>query len=124
VNEFAFTTFFSFCLLIPFVLRFESGETMIITWEHIVASGQSISFLWNVGMAGICFYIYNELQNVILGSLGPVPTAVGNTLKRIAIFVALYFFTVGETFPISKMIGCTIAMIGCFGFAICDSKKI
>ena len=64
------------------------------------------------------------MQNVVLGSLGPVPTAVGNTLKRVVIFVALYLFTTGETFPMPKVIGCAIAIAGCMAFAIFDSKKI
>ena len=63
------------------------------------------------------------MQNIVLSSLGPVPTAVGNTLKRVVIFVALYFFTVGETFPMPKVIGCAIAIGGCLAFAIFDSKK-
>jgi hypothetical protein len=49
---------------------------------------------------------------------------VGNTLKRVVIFVALYFFTVGETFPVPKIVGCAIAIAGCLAFAIFDSKKI
>jgi len=64
------------------------------------------------------------MQNIVLGSLGPVPTAVGNTLKRVVIFVALYIFTSSETFPIEKIIGCAIAVGGCLAFAIFDSKKI
>ena len=75
-------------------------------------------------MCGMSFYLYNEMQNKVLGSLGPVPTAVGNTLKRVVIFVALYLFTVGETFPLPKVIGCAIAVAGCLGFAVCDAKKI
>jgi hypothetical protein len=64
------------------------------------------------------------LQNIVLSSLGPVPTAVGNTLKRVVIFVALYLFTKGEEFPLPKIIGCAIAIAGCFGFAIFDSLKM
>ena len=70
------------------------------------------------------FYLYNELQNIVLSSLGPVPTAVGNTLKRVVIFVALYFFTAGETFPLPKVVGSAIAVLGCLAFAICDSRNI
>ena len=70
------------------------------------------------------FYLYNEMQNIVLASLGPVPTAVGNTLKRVVIFIALYFFTEGETFPVPKIIGCAIAVTGCLFFAIFDSKKL
>ena len=82
------------------------------------------SFQLNLFLCGMCFYIYNEVQNIVLGSLGAVPTAVGNTLKRVVIFVALYFFTEGETFPIPKIVGCAIAIAGCLAFAIFDSKKI
>ncbi len=82
------------------------------------------AFLFNVFACGLCFYLYNEMQNIVLGSLGPVPTAVGNTLKRVVIFVALYVFIPSETFPIEKVTGCAIAVAGCLLFAIFDSKKI
>lgn len=82
------------------------------------------AFLYNSFFAGMSFYLYNEMQNKVLGSLGPVPTAVGNTLKRVVIFVALYLFTAGETFPPAKVLGCAIAILGCLAFAIFDSKKI
>ena len=106
------------------------------------------SFHINLFVCGMCFFIYNEVQNIVLSSLGTmilisryiqyfgihtffirycagaVPTAVGNTLKRVVIFVALYFFTVGETFPVPKIVGCAIAIAGCLAFAIFDSKKI
>ena len=72
----------------------------------------------------MCWYLYNEMQNKVLSSLGPVPTAVGNTLKRVAIFVALYYFTAGETFPLPKIVGCAIAIAGCLTFAVCDSMKV
>lgn len=82
------------------------------------------NFLKNTFICGMSFYLYNEMQNIVLASLGPVPTAVGNTLKRVVIFVALYFFTEGETFPMPKVIGCAIAVAGCLLFAIFDSKKL
>lgn len=80
-------------------------------------------FLINAATCGMCYYFYNEMQNIVLGSLGAVPTAVGNTLKRVVIFVALYFFTAGETFPMPKIVGCGIAIAGCLAFAIFDSMK-
>ena len=71
----------------------------------------------------MCYYLYNEMQNIVLSSLGPVPTAVGNTLKRVVIFVALYFFIPGETFPVPKIIGCAIAIAGCLAFATFEKKN-
>ena len=82
------------------------------------------TFLLNVFISGMSYYLYNEFQNFVLSSLGPVPTAVGNTLKRVVIFVALYYCTTGETFPLPKIVGCAIAVGGCLLFAIFDSMKI
>jgi drug/metabolite transporter (DMT)-like permease len=94
----------------------------------LIASYKSISdpekFLLNLFICGMCFYLYNEMQNKVLGSLGAVPTAVGNTLKRVVIFVALYFCTAGETFPLPKIIGCAIAVGGCLAYAIFNAYKI
>lgn len=95
----------------------------MILSKYLVIANQEL-FLTNLFICGMCFYVYNEVQNMVLGSLGAVATAVGNTLKRVAIFVALYFFTQGETFPMPKIIGCSIAIIGCLLFAIFDANKI
>ena len=119
-NEHALTTFLSSILLIPFVLFFESLPKVIDAVKNLE---NPTRFLQNLFFSGFCFYFYNELQNIVLSSLGAVPTAVGNTLKRVVIFIALYFFIPGETFPLPKIIGCAIAIMGCFAFAVFDSKK-
>ena len=121
INEFCFTTLTSLLLLIPYALYKEGS--LVLKNAFYGLESQS-SFIYNIFMCGMSFYLYNEMQNKVLGSLGPVPTAVGNTLKRVVIFVALYLFTIGESFPMPKIIGCTIAIAGCLAFAICDSKKI
>lgn len=118
-NEHAVTTILSFLLLLPFAFTMEN-----IPKIQSVLTTVNPSFYINTLICGLCYYLYNELQNVVLGSLGPVPTAVGNTLKRVFIFIALFLFTQGETFPPAKVLGCAIAIIGCLSFAICDSKKI
>lgn len=120
-NEHAMTTLLSLLMCAPLVYIFE-GVPMLE--KGYAAVEDKNAFLLNAAICGMCFYLYNELQNKVLGSLGPVPTAVGNTLKRVAIFVALYFFTVGETFPMPKVVGCAIAICGCLAFAIFDSKKM
>lgn len=123
MNEFAVTSLLSFLLLLPIVFLFESPSSMASALQALGVAGQR-TFWINTMICGACFYIYNELQNIVLGSLGAVPTAVGNTLKRVVIFVALYFFTPGETFPLAKIVGCAIAIAGCFGFAVFDSLKL
>ena len=121
-NEHAMTTLLSLLLTAPFVYVFEGIPALENGFNAL--GGDKNTFMMNVAICGLCFYLYNEMQNIVLGSLGPVPTAVGNTLKRVAIFVALYFFTVGETFPMPKIVGCAIAIVGCLAFAIFDSKKM
>jgi len=120
-NEHAMTTLLSALIMVPFVIGFEGFKNPMNAFSALKNQGE---FGKNLFLCGMCFYMYNELQNRVLGSLGPVPTAVGNTLKRVVIFGALYLFTQGETFPMPKVIGCAIAIAGCLGFAICDSKKI
>jgi len=121
-NEHAVTTVLSTLIQIPFVLMFESIPSMSETFEAMGANKGA--FLTNLFLCGMSFYMYNEMQNKVLGALGPVPTAVGNTLKRVVIFMALYLFTSGETFPPAKVLGCAIAIAGCLSYAICNSKKI
>ena len=121
-NEHAVTTALSAALMIPFVLMTESIPDMLDTFSAM--GDNKGAFLTNLFLCGMSFYMYNELQNKVLGALGPVPTAVGNTLKRVVIFVALYFFTSGESFPPAKVLGCAIAIAGCLSYAICNSKKI
>ena len=120
-NEHAVTVILSLILLLPICLYMEGFETLYTAFANITDKS---TFWKNAGICSICWYLYNEMQNKVLGSLGAVPTAVGNTGKRVAIFAALYFFTKGETFPMPKVIGCAIAIAGCLSFAIFDSKKI
>jgi drug/metabolite transporter (DMT)-like permease len=42
----------------------------------------------------------------------------------VVIFVALFFFTEGESFPIEKILGCAIAVAGCLAYAVCNAKQI
>jgi solute carrier family 35 protein E1 len=123
VNEFAITTILSFLLLLPIVLCYENLGS-IMSSLHDMSSNERNNFFITSLLCGGCFYLYNELQNIVLSTLGAVPTAVGNTLKRVAIFVALYLFTPGEIFPWSKIVGCGVAIAGCFAFAIFDSLKV
>ena len=120
-NEFALTTLLSFALLLPVVARLEGFGVIISSFQGNAGMGALVK---NIFACGMCFYLYNEMQNNVLASLGPVPTAVGNTLKRVVIFVALFFFTQGEVFPPAKILGCAIAVAGCLAYAVCNAKQI
>lgn len=120
-NDNAVVTIISFVISLPFIAYFEPIHEMLPTYQHLP---HPTLFLQNAFCMGMSFCLYNELQNILLQSFGPVTTAVGNTFKRVVIFVAFYFFTEGETFPIPKIVGCVIAMVGCLLYAIFDSKKL
>jgi solute carrier family 35 protein E1 len=124
INDHCVITIYSFLLTLPFVYFFEDFSGMKSSWKSLERNNQQNTFLMNLAICGLCFYLYNEMQNIVLGSLGPVTTAVGNTLKRVAIFGALYLFIEGETFPMPKIIGCAIAVVGCLLYAIFDSYKM
>lgn len=121
-NEHAVTTLLSFLLLVPLVLLREGAPNLLSAVSRL--GENKAGFAVSTLLCGLCYYLYNEMQNVVLGSLGPVPTAVGNTLKRVVIFVALFLFTSGEIFPPAKIVGCAIAIAGCLAFAVFDSKKL
>ena len=88
-NDHAVTTILSAVILAPYAYMYEDLGQMQTVYEGL----DKQAFLINLVGCGMFFYIYNELQNVVLSSLGPVPTAVGNTLKRVVIFAALFYFT-------------------------------
>lgn len=120
-NEHFITTVLSVLFSLPLVLYYENYNVIQASYNMI--EDKNI-FLFNIFVCGLSWYLYNEMQNIVLSSLGPVPTAVGNTLKRVVIFVALYVSIPGETFPIPKIIGCGIAIVGCLFYAIFDSMKM
>jgi solute carrier family 35 protein E1 len=122
-NDHALTTLLSIAMMIPAVLIFEPIDALSTAFTAFSMEDRN-RFLFDSFVCGMSFYLYNEFQNDVLSDLGPVPTAVGNTLKRVAIFVGLYLFTPGEVFPMPKVIGCGVAIAGCLAYAVCNAKKI
>ncbi len=121
-NEHFLSTLLSFVLLAIAVPYIEEVSTIQKAHNEI---SDKPTFYFNVLVSGLSFYLYNEYQNIILSKLGAVSCAVGNTLKRVAIFVGLHFLIGGkETLTPQKIVGCVIAVGGCLAFAICDINKI
>jgi len=119
-NEHFLSTLLSFILLIAVVPFFEGRDSIEEKYNSI---SDKQTFFFNLLVTGLSFYLYNEYQNIILSKLGTVPTAVGNTLKRVAIFVGFHFLIGGdERLTFEKIVGCVIAVGGCLAFAICEKK--
>jgi drug/metabolite transporter (DMT)-like permease len=119
--EHCVTTALSSILLGLVTLYIEPTDQIMKHYNNITDKNQ---FIFNCVVCGMSFYLYNEIQNIVLDLIGAVPMAVGNTLKRVAIFAALFVFIPGETFPQAKTFGCAIAIVGCLAYAVFDAKKI
>lgn len=78
------------------------------------------NFSMDLFFCSVSFFVYNEIQNKVLGSLGPLSTAVGNTLKRVIILIALFVFVGDEVFTINKAVGSIIAVVGCFMYSVVE----
>jgi solute carrier family 35 protein E1 len=120
-TEHCVTTALSSIILGFATLYSEPVDEILKQYNNINDKNQ---FIFNCIVCGMSFYLYNEIQNIVLDLIGAVPMAVGNTLKRVAIFAALYVFIPGETFPEAKIFGCAIAIVGCLLYAVFDAKKI
>jgi len=121
-NDHAITELLSLVLTIPMLLLEDMSE--VRTAITTMTGDQYHTLLVATIGSGLSFFLYNMFQNRVLSSLGPVPTAVGNTAKRVVIFVGLFLFTEGETFPPAKILGCAIAVGGCLIYALCNARNI
>jgi solute carrier family 35 protein E1 len=120
-TEHCITTALSSIILGLVTLTVEPVDEIMKQYNNINDKNQ---FIFNCAYCGFAFYSYNEIQNIVLDLIGAVPMAVGNTLKRVAIFAALFVFIPGETFPPAKTFGCAVAIGGCLLYAVFDAKKI
>lgn len=68
VNEHAATTIFSFFLLLPCAAIYEPVPNALAEAKRVLGSSQ---LGVNVLVCGFCFYLYNEMQNIVLGVLVP-----------------------------------------------------
>merc|ERR1719174_3456330 len=88
-NLYAVLTIMSFCALLPVSLMVEPPAKIMATWSAANAAGIGSGYiLFNLLMAGICYYLYNETAFLALGRVTPVTHAVANTVKRIVIILA------------------------------------
>jgi len=78
-----------------------------------------VGLQWNTLMAGLTFYLYNEVSTLALKKISGVTHSVANTAKR-AIIIVGCAIAFGESMAPIKMIGCSIAILGTFLYAIID----
>ena len=66
----------------------------------------------NVMISGLSMYLYDSIQDILLYLLEPMSIAVINIIKPVCVFVCVYAWTHGQTFPKSKAIGSLISLVG------------
>jgi solute carrier family 35 protein E1 len=135
-NLYALMTFICFFLCMPFAAVIE-GERLKKAWPPVsgvsaipekimgvkVLSTDKLQFLIEINMiTGLLYYLYNEMQYLVLGEISATATAVANTVKRVVILLATVAF-LGETMDQHKAIGATVAIGATMIYSIAKSKK-
>lgn len=82
-------------------------------------------FLINAATCGICLYLSNEMQNIVLGLIGTINTAVFNSFKGLVIAFVFHFLGDKNSYPIPDIYASLLAAVACFCFyRIASNKKI
>jgi solute carrier family 35 protein E1 len=121
-NLYAVMTIMSFFILMPFSLVIESPWAVAAAWEAALEEESLSYLLWNMGLAGFTYYLYNETAFLALGRVLPVTHAIGNTIKRVVIIVSAVIFFHTEV-SLMGWVGCSIAICGTFFCAYFQSME-
>ena len=121
-NLFAVLTIMSFVTMLP-VCFFVEGSKMSSSLPAAYSYyGSKESFLTETLVAGLFYYLYNEVAYLALGVVdSPTTHAVGNTIKRVVVLVAstIYFKNPMST---QSMAGCAVAIGGVLMYSMESSK--
>jgi solute carrier family 35, member E1 len=121
-NLFRVITIFSFIQLLPIAWVLE-GHLIPAAFHSMLAHpGGLYNTIFQLLLAGISFYLYNEIAFWILDIVHPVSHAVGNTVKRVVLVAASILIFRN---PVSNLglIGSTIAIFGSLSYALAATKK-
>jgi solute carrier family 35 protein E1 len=120
-NVYAVMNIISFICTVPFVV-FTELPTLRQEWDHAVTAHGLNNLLFNIGVSGFCFYIYNEFAFAFTANVGAVTSSVLNTAKRVIIIVAssIVFQEVMER---NTIIGSAIAIGGTFAYSLASKAK-
>jgi len=122
-NAYAIQTVWASIILIPLIFIMGEAQklsTLVEYWNNDGAKGSVGNFRYNTIMAGITFYMYNEVSTLALNKLSGVTHSVANTAKR-AIIIVGCAIAFGDSLAPLKLLGCTVAILGTFLYAVADS---
>merc|ERR1719247_838649 len=121
-NIYAVLTILATIFILPISLALEPPAAVSAAIGSALAAGNSAKYLWTTSvLAGLFYYLYNEVAFLALGRVNPVTHAVGNTIKRVVIIVAS---VIAFKTPISGLgiIGSSIAIFGTLLYSLAKSK--
>jgi len=114
-NQFAVTQMVGFLILLP-IMYYVEGD-MLPTFLEKLKTDSTLQF--NLGMSGLCFYLYNELATYTLKVTGAVTASVANTAKRVLVMVYMAAVT-GKVLTDEQKMGSAIAICGVLLYSLID----
>lgn len=114
-NQFAVTQILAFLICLPIMFATE-GESFG-KFTDLLSNSSDLQF--NLGMSGLCFYLYNELATMTLKVTGPVTASVANTAKRVIVMVYMAAVT-GKALTDEQKIGAGVAISGVLLYSVID----
>jgi len=121
-NLFAVLTIMSYLIMLPVCLVLEGSQMIPAMAPAIESYGSANAFYTETFLAGLFYYLYNEVAFLALSVVDtPVTHAVGNTIKRVVVLVAstVYFKT---EMTAQAVVGCCLAIGGVLLYSVVDSK--
>jgi len=114
-NQFALSQLLGSLVLLPVAVAMEGAK--LPDFAKLCQTNQALSY--NLLMAGLTFYGYNELSTMTIKYTSAVTMSVANTAKRVIVIigVALAF---GKPLTNEEIAGSTISITGVFLYSIAD----
>lgn len=109
-NLYAVMTILSAIMCLPVALAIE-GKNIIPVVKALIDAGRGKEFFTQSLIAGLFYYLYNEVAFLTLDKVAPVTHALGNTIKRVVIIITSVF-VFGTKMTTQGVIGSSVAIGG------------
>jgi len=114
-NQYAMTTILAFIFAIPILIITEGAKF----GEFITLFSSNPALRMNILLAGLWFYLYNELSTLTIKKTSALTMSVANTAKRVIVIIGVSI-ALRESLSPLKMIGCGIGIVGVFLYSVID----
>ena len=119
-NLYSVLTILATILLLPIAIILE-GNAFIPTLNALFEAGSGKTYVIQTVLAGLFYYLYNEVAFLCLDNVAPVTHALGNTIKRVVIIIASVL-AFGTKMTTQGIIGSSTAIFGVLLYSLAKSK--